>query len=47
MLALLVIAPMLLLSDITMPFEAMPPWVQGLMALAPLRYHIDVTYGVD
>jgi ABC-2 type transport system permease protein len=46
MLALLVIAPMLLLSGITTPFEAMPPWVQSLMALSPLRYYIDVTYGV-
>lgn len=46
MLALLVISPMLLLSGITTPFEAMPPWVQSLMALSPLRYYIDVTYGV-
>ncbi|MBX3334085.1 MAG: ABC transporter permease [Nitrospira sp.] len=46
MIALLVIAPMLLLSGITTPFEAMPPWVQSLMALSPLRYYIDVTYGV-
>ncbi len=46
MLALLVIAPTLLLSGITTPFEAMPPWVQSLMALSPLRYYIDVTYGV-
>lgn len=46
MLALLVIAPMLLLSGITTPFEAMPPWVRSLMALSPLRYYIDVTYGV-
>jgi ABC-2 type transport system permease protein len=41
-----VISPMLLLSGITTPFEAMPPWVQSLMALSPLRYYIDVTYGV-
>ncbi|MDH4153310.1 MAG: ABC transporter permease [Nitrospira sp.] len=46
MLALLVISPMLLLSGITTPLEAMPPWVQSLMALSPLRYYIDVTYGV-
>jgi len=46
MLALLVISPMLLLSGITTPFEAMPPWVQSLMMLSPLRYYIDVTYGV-
>jgi ABC-2 type transport system permease protein len=46
MLAFLVISPMLLLSRITTPCEAMPLWVQSLMALSPLRYYIDVTYGV-
>lgn len=46
MVALLVVSPMLLLSGITTPFEAMPPWVQALMALSPLRYYIDVTYGI-
>lgn len=46
MVSLLVIAPMLLLSGITTPFESMPPWVQTLMALSPLRYYIDVTYGI-
>lgn len=46
MVALLVIAPMVLLSGITMPFEAMPSWVQSIMALSPLRYYVDVTYGI-
>lgn len=46
MVALLVVSPMLLLSGITTPFEAMPPWVQVLMALSPLRYYIDITYGI-
>lgn len=46
MVALLVVSPMLLLSGITTPFEAMPPWVQAVMALSPLRYYIDVTYGI-
>lgn len=46
MVALLVVSPMLLLSGITTPFEAMPPWVQTLMALSPLRYYIDITYGI-
>lgn len=44
--ALLVVAPMLLLSGITTPFEAMPSWIQALMALSPLRYYIDVTYAI-
>lgn len=46
MVVLLVISPMLLLSGIAAPFEAMPPWVQSLMALSPLRYYVDVTYGI-
>ncbi|MDH5253068.1 MAG: ABC transporter permease, partial [Nitrospira sp.] len=46
MMALLGISPMLLLSGIATPFEAMPPWVQTLMALSPLRYFVDVTYGI-
>ena len=46
MMALLVISPMLLLSGIATPFEAMPSWVQTLMALSPLRYFVDVTYGI-
>jgi len=46
MLTLLVIAPMLLLSGITAPFEVMPSWVQGLMALSPLRYYIDITMAI-
>ena len=46
MLTLLLIAPMLLLSGIASPFEAMPAWVQGLMALSPLRYYIDITMGI-
>ncbi|WP_447974668.1 ABC transporter permease [Nitrospira sp. Kam-Ns4a] len=46
MISLLVVAPMLMLSGISTPFEAMPTWVQSLMALSPLRYYIDVTYGL-
>lgn len=46
MMSLLVVAPMLLLSGITTPFEAMPGWVQSVMALSPLRYYIQATYGI-
>ncbi len=46
MIALLVVAPMVLLSGIGTPFELMPQWVQTLMALSPLRYYADITYGV-
>ena len=43
--ALFLVGPMLLLSGITSPFESMPRWVQAIMTL-PLRYYIDITYGV-
>ena len=46
MVALLVVSPMLLLSGVTTPFESMPGWVQTMMALSPLRYYIDITYGI-
>jgi ABC-2 type transport system permease protein len=46
MVTLLVVAPMVLLSGLAAPFESMPPWVQTLMALSPLRYYIDVTFGI-
>lgn len=46
MMTVLVVAPILLLSGITSPFEAMPGWVQTLMAFSPLRYYIEVTYGI-
>lgn len=46
MMAVLVVAPILLLSGVTSPFEAMPGWVQNLMAPSPLRYYIDITYGI-
>lgn len=46
MMTILVVAPMLLLSGITTPYEAMPAWVQWVMLFSPLRYYIDVTYGL-
>ncbi len=46
MMTLLVVAPMLLLSGLTAPMEAMPAWVRHLMALSPLRYFIEITHGI-
>lgn len=46
MVALLIVAPMVLMSGITTPFESMPDWVQTMMALSPLRYYVDITYGI-
>lgn len=46
MMTLFVVGPMLLLSGITSPYESMPTWVQAIMTFSPLRYYIDITYGV-
>ena len=46
MMTLFLVGPMMLLSGITTPYESMPSWVQTVMTLSPLRYYIDVTYGV-
>ena len=46
MMTLFVVGPMLLLSGLTSPYESMPQWVQTVMTFSPLRYYIDITYGV-
>lgn len=46
LMTLLVVAPMLMLSGVTSPMEAMPTWVRYLMILSPLRYFIDIAYGI-
>ena len=46
MMTIMVLVPMLLLSGITSPMEAMPMWVQYLMMLSPLRYFIEITHGI-
>jgi ABC-2 type transport system permease protein len=46
MMTLLVAAPMLMLSGITAPMEAMPASVRAVMALSPLRYFIDIANGI-
>lgn len=46
MMTLFVVGPMMLLSGLNTPYEAMPGWVQTVMAFSPLRYYIDITYGV-
>ena len=46
MMTLFLVGPMMLLSGITSPFESMPEWVQTVMTFSPLKYYIDVTYGV-
>lgn len=46
MMTLFVVGPMLLLSGLNTPYEAMPSWVQHVMAFSPLRYYIEITYGI-
>lgn len=46
MMTLFIVGPMMLLSGINSPYESMPGWVQTVMAFSPLRYYIDITYGV-
>lgn len=46
MMTLFLVGPMMLLSGVTTPYESMPRWVQTMMTVSPLRYYIDVTYGV-
>ncbi|HSA85354.1 MAG TPA: ABC transporter permease [Nitrospira sp.] len=46
LLTLLIVAPMLMLSGITTPMEALPDWVNILMLLSPLRYFIEIAYGI-
>lgn len=46
MMTIMVVAPILLLSGTTTPVEAMPDWVRTVMAFSPLRYYIEVTYGI-
>lgn len=46
MITLFLVGPMMLLSGVTTPYESMPRWVQVIMAISPLRYYIDITYGV-
>ena len=46
MMTLLVVAPMLLLSGLVAPMEAMPAWARNLMILSPLRYFIEIAHGI-
>lgn len=46
MMTLLVVAPMLLLSGLVAPMEAMPAWARDLMILSPLRYFIEIAHGI-
>lgn len=46
MMTLLVVAPMMLLSGLVAPMEALPAWTRNLMIFSPLRYFIDIANGI-
>lgn len=46
LMTLLVVAPMMLLSGLVTPMEALPPWIRHLMMLSPLRYFVDIANGI-
>ena len=46
MMTLLVVAPMMLLSGLVAPMEALPAWTRNLMILSPLRYFIEIAHGI-
>jgi len=46
MLTLVVLAPMMFLSGSWTPLEAMPFWMAKLTAISPLRYYLDIGFGI-
>ena len=46
MLGILVLAPMIFLSGMWTPPEAMPTFVRALTRLSPLHYYMDASYGI-
>jgi ABC-2 type transport system permease protein len=43
---LLMVIPIVLLSGIRTPWEAMPAWLRAVMTLSPLHHFIDIAYGI-
>ena len=37
---------MVMLSGTHTPLENMPAWLRHLMSISPMRYFIDITYGI-
>jgi ABC-2 type transport system permease protein len=46
MLLMLIVFPIILLSGLWVQLEAMPAWLRQIMDLTPLRYFIDIAYGI-
>lgn len=46
LLSLLIVAPILLLSGVWTPPEAMPAWLRVGTLISPLRHYLDAAYGI-
>lgn len=46
LMTILLVAPIIQLSGTWTPHESMPDWLSAIMMLSPLRYFIDVSYGI-
>ena len=46
MLLMLIVFPTILLSGLWVQLESMPIWLRAIIDLTPLRYFVDVAYGV-
>ena len=46
LLSLLIVAPIILLSGLWTPPEAMPTWMRWATMASPLRHYIDAAYGI-
>jgi len=46
MLLMLIVFPTIMLSGLWVQLESMPAWLRQIMNLTPLRYFIDIAYGI-
>jgi len=46
MLLMLIVFPIIMLSGLWVQLESMPAWLRQIMNLTPLRYFIDIAYGI-
>lgn len=46
MLLVLIIFPAIMLSGLWVQLESMPPWLRFAIDLTPLRYFVDIAYGI-
>jgi ABC-2 type transport system permease protein len=46
LLVFLLAMPIIMLSGTHGPFESMPEWLQWVMSISPLRYFLEIAYGI-